>query len=176
MSLKQSMIKIGQQAKSAASKLSITNSKIKKKALSKSAEQIKLNTNEIVDINKTDIDNAVKNNLSSALIDRITLNNERVESIVESLNKIADFPDPVGKILSEWERPNGLKIQKITVPIGVIGIIYESRPNVTADASALGIKSGNAVILRGGTDSFNTSLKIFHILEQSFNESGLPEK
>ena len=175
MSLNQSIIKIGQQAKLAATKLSIVESKIKKKAIIEAAKKIKSNSNEIININNIDIENAKKNNLSTALIDRLTLNIDRVEGIVESLTQIANLEDPIGKILSEWVRPNGLKIQKITVPIGVIGIIYESRPNVTADASALGIKSGNAIILRGGKDSFHTSSKIFKIINESFNDNNLPK-
>ena len=157
MLLKDEIVKIGKQAKNAASKLSILDSKIKEKALKEAAENIFNNTSNIINENKIDIENALKNNLSTALIDRLTLNEERISSISKSLVEIANLPEPVGKILSEWVRPNGLKIKKVTVPIGVIGIIYESRPNVTADASALSIKSGNAVILRGGKDSFHSS-------------------
>ena len=168
MTLKNELKKIGKQAKTAASILSITNSEIKAKALIKSSENIIKNTENIIKENKIDIENAYSNKLSSALIDRLTLDKERILSIAGSLEEIAALPDPVGKILSEWERPNGLKIKKITVPIGVIGIIYESRPNVTADASALSIKSGNAVILRGGKDSFYSSSHIFKVLEESW--------
>ena len=175
MTLKDELKKIGKQAKTAASILSITNSEIKAKALIKSSENIIKNTENIIKENKIDIENAYSNKLSSALIDRLTLDKERILSIAGSLEEIAALPDPVGKILSEWERPNGLKIKKITVPIGVIGIIYESRPNVTADASALSIKSGNAVILRGGKDSFYSSSHIFKVLEESFENMKLPK-
>ena len=175
MLLKDEIVKIGKQAKNAASKLSILDSKIKEKALKEAAENIFNNTSNIINENKIDIENALKNNLSKALMDRLTLNEERISSISKSLVEIANLPEPVGKILSEWVRPNGLKIKKVTVPIGVIGIIYESRPNVTADASALSIKSGNAVILRGGKDSFHSSSYIFKLIEESFIKNNLPK-
>ena len=98
--------------------------------------------------------------LSSAMIDRLTLNDDRIEGMITSLDEIINLKDPVGIILSEWDRPNGLHFQKITVPLGVIAIIYESRPNVTVDASAIAVKAGNAVILRGGKDSFHSSQRL----------------
>tara|TARA_B100000029_G_scaffold513622_1_gene613770 strand:- start:836 stop:2089 length:1254 start_codon:yes stop_codon:yes gene_type:complete len=175
MILKDELIKIGKQAKKAASILSITDSEIKAKALIEASKNIIKNSENIIKENKIDIDNAYNNKLNSALIDRLKLDKDRISSIAKSLEEIATLPEPIGKILSEWERPNGLKITKITVPIGVIGIIYESRPNVTADASALSIKSGNAVILRGGKDSFYSSSYIFKILEESFVNMNLPK-
>lgn len=175
MTLKENIIEIGHKAKIAATHLSTVNEEVKKDALKKAANKIKENVKKIIEKNTIDVDNAIKNNLSSALIDRLTLNTSRVNTIAENIFEIAELPEPIGKILSEWERPNGLKIKKVTVPLGVIGMIYESRPNVTADASALGIKSGNAVILRGGKDSFNSSLEIFNILNDSFNKNNLPK-
>ena len=175
MDINKTIEQIGRKAKKASLELAKINSKNKTKALKKAAKIIIKNKKAILLANKIDIDNAKKNSLGKALVDRLILNTDRIEDISNSLNNIAKLPEPVGKLLSEWKRPNGLKIQKITVPIGVLGIIYESRPNVTADASALGIKSGNAVILRGGRDSFNSSKKIFDIINKSFNESGLPK-
>jgi glutamate-5-semialdehyde dehydrogenase len=112
--------------------------------------------------------------LSAALLDRLELNPERIEAMASGLEAIAGFPDPVGKILAAWERPNGLKISRVSVPLGVIGIIYESRPNVTADAAGLCLKSGNAAILRGGSESFNSSAVILDALQQGLTEAGLP--
>ena len=175
MTLEATLNIIGKQAKIAALKLSMIDSATKEKSLKKAAEKIIDSEKEIISANEIDIKNALDGKLSHALVDRLALNNVRIQSIAKSLNDIADLPDPIGKVLSEWERPNGLKIQKVTVPIGVIGIIYESRPNVTADASALGLKSGNAIILRGGKDSFYSSKKIFEILNSSFNQNNIPE-
>ena len=175
MDLKQQLLDIGKKAKYAASQLSVTKPETKSQALKTASEEILKKEKEIISANKIDIQNAKKNALSEHLIDRLKLDKKRIESISSSLVEIANYEEPVGKIISEWERPNGLKIQKITVPIGVIGIIYESRPNVTADASALSVKSGNAVILRGGKDSFYTSLKIFEILNKVFDNNGLPK-
>ena len=174
MNLKEKIYKIGEQAKIASEKLATIDSKIKVQSLKEAAKEIQLNYKVILNANNTDINKAKENKLNISLIDRLQLNKERIEGIVNSLIEIADLPDPIGKIISEWKRPNGLRIQKVTVPLGVIGIIYESRPNVTADASALAIKSGNAVILRGGSDSFYSSSTIFEILNNSFNKNGLP--
>ena len=135
MTINEEIIEIGKKAKIASSKLSNINSKTKQIALKSAAKKIKENIKEIIKINLIDIQNAEKNNLNSAIIDRLKLSDDRILGITNSLNEIADLPEPVGNIIDEWQRPNGLKIQKISVPIGVIGIIYESRPNVTADAS-----------------------------------------
>ena len=175
MTINEEIIEIGKKAKIASSKLSNINSKTKQIALKSAAKKIKENIKEIIKINLIDIQNAEKNNLNSAIIDRLKLSDDRILGITNSLNEIADLPEPVGNIIDEWQRPNGLKIQKVSVPIGVIGIIYESRPNVTADASAIGIKSGNAIILRGGKDAYNTSYKIYEIINKAFINNNLPE-
>ena len=159
MKLRKVIIEIGKKAKIASYQLSIIKPQIKINALKNGAKEIKKNSKKIILANKIDIKNAIKNNLSNALINRLELNEKKINDISKSLIDIAKLPEPIVKTLSQWKRPNGLNIQKVTVPIGVIGIIYESRPNVTADASALGIKSSNAIILRGGKDSFNTSKK-----------------
>ena len=123
---------------------------------------------------KRQIKNAEKNKLSEAMIDRLVLNHERIEAIALSLKKISDFNDPIGKIINEIERPNGLVIQRVKVPLGVIGIIYESRPNVTADAGGLCLKSGNAVILRGGTEAVNSNRILHSCLIEGLEKAGLP--
>ena len=162
-------------AKKASSQFSNIESEIKNKALKNLIKNIKDNSSELIKANKKDIENAISINLSSAKIDRLMINENRINGIVKSLEEIINIKDPVGIILSEWNRPNGLKIKKVSVPIGVIGIIYESRPNVTVDASAISIKSGNAVILRGGKDSFYSSQKLVDIIRNSFSQAGLPE-
>ena len=165
---------LGIRAKKASIELSNIESSKKNLALENLKSELKLNSNEIIKINKKDIENAMSMNLSSAMIDRLTLNKERIEGVINSLDDIIKLEDPIGIILSEWERPNGLKIKKVSVPLGVIGIIYESRPNVTVDASAISIKAGNAVILRGGKDSFYSSQKLNEIINKAFSDAGLP--
>tara|TARA_B100000029_G_scaffold407820_1_gene408880 strand:- start:3008 stop:4261 length:1254 start_codon:yes stop_codon:yes gene_type:complete len=165
---------LGIKAKKASIELSNIESSKKNLALENLKSELKLNSNEIIKINKKDIENATSMNLTSAMIDRLTLNKERIEGVINSLDDIIKLEDPIGIILSEWERPNGLKIKKVSVPLGVIGIIYESRPNVTVDASAISIKAGNAVILRGGKDSFYSSQKLNEIINKAFSDAGLP--
>ena len=169
------ILELGTKAKKASELLSNISTKIKNEALLELKKNIIKFSDEILKINEKDIENANKKLLSSAIIDRLTLNKDRIDSMTKSIDEIIKLEDPVGKVISEWDRPNGLKIQKISVPLGVIGIIYESRPNVTVDASIICIKSGNAVILRGGTDSFFTSNKLQEIINDSFNAVGLPK-
>ena len=123
------------------------------------------NKKKILHANNLDIEN--KSTLNSALLDRLILDNKRIEGICKGLVDISKLDDPIGKILSEWKRPNGLKIQRVSVPLGVIGVIYESRPNVAADAAALCLKSGNTLILRGGSESFNSSSVIINLIRES---------
>ena len=165
---------LGINAKNAASKLINIQAEKKNEALDYLKRDLKSLSSEIIKVNKKDINNAHAIKLSSAMIDRLTLNEEKINSMISSLEEIINLKDPVGIVLSEWSRPNGLNIQKITVPIGVIGIIYESRPNVTVDASAIAVKAGNAVILRGGKDSFHSSQKLGEIINNAFSKAGLP--
>ena len=169
------ILELGTKAKKASELLSNISTKIKNEGLLELKKNIIKFSDEILKVNEKDIKNANKKLLSSAIIDRLTLNKDRIDSMTKSIDEIIKLEDPVGKVISEWDRPNGLKIQKISVPLGVIGIIYESRPNVTVDASIICIKSGNAVILRGGTDSFFTSNKLKEIINDSFNAVGLPK-
>lgn len=166
---------IGAKARAAAADLAYASSERKAAALFSAAEAIWSRRQEILDANVMDLAAAAEKNLSPALTDRLTLNESRLRSIIDSLRTIAEARDPVGRILDEWTRPNGLHIQRVATPLGVIGVIYESRPNVTADAGALCLKSGNAVILRGGSESFETSQALHACLQQGLREAGLPE-
>jgi Gamma-glutamyl phosphate reductase len=168
------ILSLGSKAKKASALLSLITNEQKNAALEELKTNLNLYSDEIIKENAKDIKNAKTNNLSSALIDRLTLNKERIDGIIYSLDEIIKLKDPIGKIISEWNRPNGLNIQKISIPIGVIGFIYESRPNVTVDASAIAIKSGNAIILRGGKDSFYSSQKLKQIIVLSISKAGLP--
>ena len=168
------ILNIGVLAKKSASLLKKISSERKNLALHNLKKNLKKNTDEILAANSIDIKNAKLNNLSEAMIDRLTLNVDRINQMILSLKEIIDLEDPIGKTISEWDRPNGLHIKKISTPLGVIGIIYESRPNVTVDASAVAMKAGNAVILRGGKDSFFSSYKLWQIINTSFEDAQLP--
>jgi glutamate-5-semialdehyde dehydrogenase len=130
---------------------------------------------EILAANALDMDNAVKKGMTKAFQDRLLLTEARLDGIVDALRSIAELPDPVGSVISEWDRPNGLHIERVRTPLGVIGVIYESRPNVTADAGALCLKSGNVVILRGGSDSVHSSRALVDCLRLGLKQAGLPE-
>ena len=175
MEIKESIINLGIKAKKASSLLANVSENKKNLALIELKKNLIIFQKEIIRINQKDIDNASNTNLSLTKIDRLTLTTERMEGMISSLDEIINLKDPIGNIISEWVRPNGLHIQKISVPLGVIGIIYESRPNVAVDASAIAIKSGNAIILRGGKDSYHSSHKLNEIINTSFLKAGLPE-
>ena len=166
---------IGINAKEAAKILAKTSSEQKNHALEAMSEHILADKKIILDANKIDIENAKSKKLSASFIDRLELNEERISSISDALKEIASFKDPVGKILDSWQRPNGLQISRISTPLGVIGIIYESRPNVTADAGALSLKAGNASILRGGSDSINSCLAIHKSLIKGLKDADINE-
>ena len=166
--------KIAEFSKKASRILSTTSSKIKSKVLKCAAIQIKKNTAKIEKANKKDLRIAKSKGLDDAMIDRLLLDKSRINAISKSLNEIAKWPDPVGKIISKTKRPNGLEIQKVSVPIGVLLVIYESRPNVTTDASALCLKSGNSVILKCGSESLNSSKALLDCLHTSLKKYKLP--
>ena len=147
----------------------------KDKALLLAASEVRSNSKAIIKANVSDLNFARDKKLTAALLDRLMLDEARLESIASGLEMIAQLPDPVGTVLSTWDRPNGLKISRVSVPLGVIGIIYESRPNVTADAGGLCLKSGNAVILRGGSESFHTSGELVRCLKRGLKSANLPE-
>ena len=170
-----SIEQIGINAKEAAKILAKTSSEQKNHALEAMSKHILADKKTILDANKIDIENAESKKLSASFIDRLKLNEERITSISDTLKEIASFKDPVGKILDSWQRPNGLQISRVSTPLGVIGIIYESRPNVTADAGALSLKAGNASILRGGSDSIYSCLAIHMSLVKGLKDAAISE-
>ena len=173
--LSQIMQEIGERARAATRTLAIASWGEKSDALLKSAEAIQLNKARILEANAKDIAAGEKNGLSKAMLDRLRLDESRIEAIADSLKAIAELPDPVGEVISAWDRPNGLRIERVRTPLGVVGVIYESRPNVTADAGALCLKAGNAVILRGGSDSVHSSRAIYNCMVEGLAAAGLPE-
>ena len=174
--IKEKIKQIAQNAKTASRKMGGVNSKIKNDALLKMADDLIANTDQLVKANLKDLEFAKQKGLSSAMQERLMLNKERIEKMADSLREVALLTDPVGEIVKMWRRPNGLQVGRIRTSIGVIGIIYESRPNVTVDAASLCLKSGNAVILRGGSEAINTNITLANILIKTAKESGLPEK
>lgn len=169
------LIIIGQKAKKASKSLGSASSLKKNVALELAAKNLVKQSAVILNANETDIENAKISGLKGAIIDRLILTKERIESIAEGLIQLVSLDDPVGEVISMKQRPNGLKIGQKRVPIGVIGMIYESRPNVTADVFGLCIKTGNVVILRGGKEAFHSNYAIVKILRESLKEAGLPE-
>jgi glutamate-5-semialdehyde dehydrogenase len=168
------MDRLGKAALGAASVLALAGSERKNAALSAAAQAVRARRSEILTANERDMSAARAAKLSGALLDRLYLDEKRVEAIARSIEEVVALPDPVGTVAAEWERPNGLRIQRVRVPLGVIGIIYESRPNVTADAGALCLKSGNAVILRGGSESQHSSAAIHACLLEGLRRAELP--
>jgi len=175
MSIKEMVLEKAKNAKQASRILAKTSTSAKNNALNAMADGLLSAKDELKRENEKDIAYAKEKGLSSALIDRLTLNDKRIEAMANGIKEIVALPDPVGEVTRMWQRPNGLRIGKIRVPLGVIGIIYESRPNVTADAVGLCIKSGNAIILRGGSEAINSNIAIANILVRSAMDAGLPE-
>ncbi|MEM7618367.1 MAG: glutamate-5-semialdehyde dehydrogenase [Pseudomonadota bacterium] len=165
---------IGASAKSAAQQLAQISSDQTNSALHTISQKLKASSAEIIKANNIDVEAGRQKNLTDALIDRLTLSEERIEAIAQSVLDIAALDNPVGQILETVERPNGLIIEKTSVPIGVLGMIYESRPNVTVDAAALCLKSANAVILRGGSESFHSSTVLHQLIQESLEENDIP--
>jgi glutamate-5-semialdehyde dehydrogenase len=175
MNNNKTILNLGINAKKASRLLSRISGQQKNEGLKELKKNLKIFSEDLILVNKIDIKNAHRNKISLVMIDRLTLNADRIKDIIKSLDEIIKLKDPVGGLISEWTRPNGLHIQKISIPLGVIGVIYESRPNVTVDASAISIKAGNAIILRGGKDSFFSSQKLKEIINLSFSSAGLPD-
>ncbi len=169
------MMELGRRARAAAGALAQAPTEAKNDALHGMAANIRARGADILSANEKDVARAREMGKPEAFIDRLALDEARIGAIAAGLEAIAELPDPVGATISEWERPNGLRIARVRVPIGVIGIIYESRPNVTADAGALCMKSGNAAILRGGSDSFHSSAVLVECLRAGLAGAGLPE-
>jgi glutamate-5-semialdehyde dehydrogenase len=165
----------GKRARVAARQLRQCTAEQKNAGLRAMADEIIAAEPELLAANAQDVAKAKTNGLSDAMIDRLTLNSKRLVAMADGIRQVADLPDPVGEIIRDWTRPNGLRIQKVRVPIGVIGIIYESRPNVTADAAVLCAKTGNATILRGGSESINSNVAIAAALARGGAKAGLPQ-
>src|ERR1700738_1381909 len=165
---------IGRAARGAAQLLALPPTEQKNRALRAAAAALRPHRPEILAANANDMHEAAARGVSGALLDRLRLDDKRVEAMAQGLEDIERLADPIGKRLAQWSRPNGMQIERVCVPLGVIGIIYESRPNVTADAGALCLKSGNAVILRGGSESARSSAAIHACLQQGLDAPGLP--
>jgi len=172
--LDEKMQQLGDAARAAARVLALAPTEQKNNALLQAAKAIRAHKGEILKANAKDMEAAQAKALGAALLDRLSLDEKRVEAMAQALEEIAALPDPVGEAIAEWDRPNGLHIERRRVPLGVIGIIYESRPNVTADAGALCLKSGNAAILRGGSESRHSTASIHAALQEGITSAGLP--
>ncbi len=169
------MLGLGTKARDAFRALAQASSAQKDQALRAAAAAIRANTRTILEANARDVGHGKSKGLRASLIDRLALDEARLESVAAGLEAIADLPDPVGMVMDRWTRPNGLEISRVRVPLGVIGIIYESRPNVTADAGGICLKSGNAAILRGGSESIHSSTAIVDCIHEGLRKAGLPE-
>ena len=169
------MAEIGRRARDAAAALALAPAAAKEKALRAAAAAVRAQAEAILAANEEDIAEARRAGIAPALVDRLALDPKRLQAVAQGLEDIAALPDPVGRVLAEWTRPNGLQISRVSVPLGVIGIIYEARPNVTADAGGLAVKSGNAAILRGGSESFHSSRALVAALREGLRAAGLPE-
>ena len=168
------MADIGRRARAAARTLALAPSETKNAALRAMAAAVRADREAILAANLRDVAAMRETGQAGSFIDRSTLDDGRIEAIARSLEEVADLPDPVGAVIAAWERPNGLSIERVRTPLGVVGVIYESRPNVTADAGALCLKAGNAVVLRGGSDALGTSLAIHACLARGLEAAGLP--
>ncbi|MGQ0663692.1 MAG: glutamate-5-semialdehyde dehydrogenase, partial [Pseudomonadota bacterium] len=171
--LEEKMRAVGQRARAAAQALALASAESKERALRLAAAELRARVPELLAANARDMEEA--GGLSPAMRDRLLLDEKRIEAMAKGLEEVASLPDPVGGVMAEWTRPNGLLIQRVRVPLGVIGVIYESRPNVTADAGGLCLKAGNAAILRGGSESFQSSAAIVAALRRGVKQAGLPE-
>ena len=176
MNIQNTLLTIGVKAKAAQTVLRVATTQQKNLALQKAADVIIEQQAEILAANVNDVEQAKANNISGSFLDRLILNPSRIVAMAEGLRQIAKLPDPVGHELARWQRPNGLDISRVAVPLGVIGVIYESRPNVTADAGALCLKAGNAAILRGGKESFYSSQAIMQALQLGLSAANLPQE
>lgn len=175
MDLEGMIVHLGQAAKKAARALATAPTPVKNQVLVRAAAQLRQDSGALLTANRQDVEAGRKNGLSAALLDRLTLTEARLDAMAKGLEIIAELPDPVGETLAMWRRPNGLEIGQVRVPLGVVGVIYESRPNVTADAAGLCLKAGNATILKGGSEAFRTNSAIVDVLTAAAVAAGLPE-
>ena len=175
MDIKTYMLQLGQQARAASRIIAATNTAEKNSALLAIANALNENRQQVLTANAIDLENGKNNGLDAALLDRLELNDVRVDAMIEGLQQVAELADPIGKITDLTTRPSGIELGRMRVPLGVVGIIYESRPNVTIDAASLCLKSGNATILRGGSEAINSNQAIADCIKQGLKASGLPE-
>ncbi|MFO1118110.1 MAG: glutamate-5-semialdehyde dehydrogenase [Beijerinckiaceae bacterium] len=173
--IERQMLALGRAARAAARTLALSPGETRNRALTAAAAALRARSAEILAANAQDVADAKARGTAGSFIDRLTLNEARVEAMARGLEEIAELPDPLGRVLAHFERPNGLKIDRVATPLGVIGVIYESRPNVTADAGGLCLKAGNAAILRGGSESFRSSGAIHACLVEGLRAAGLPD-
>ncbi len=174
MNVKELMLNLTTEARTAARQVATLDTAVKNKALITMAESLLDQGSSIQSENKKDVELAREKGLSKAMIDRLTLSDQVLESMAKGLKDIAALPDPVGEVTGMWKRPNGLQVGRIRIPLGVIGFIYESRPNVTVDAAGLCLKAGNAIILRGGSEALNSNLALAAIIDQALDDTGIP--
>jgi glutamate-5-semialdehyde dehydrogenase len=174
MDLKAAILDMGRSARAASHELVKLSTEEKNRILRSMGQQLRADEAVILRANAQDLERARQNGLSAAMIDRLTLDAKRLEAIAKALEEVAELPDPVGEVLADWTRPNGIRIRKVRVPIGVIGIIFESRPNVTADAASLCFKTGNATILRGGSEAIESNRALAASLQAGGEREGLP--
>lgn len=175
MSINDYVIEIAKKASLASRKLSFIDTNTKNNALLAMADALENNKTSILAANAKDVENAKNSGTTSALIDRLSLDEKRITNMAEGLRSVAKLPDPIGEVINMWKRPNDLSIGKVRVPLGTIGIIYEARPNVTVDAAALCIKSGNSVVLRGGSEAINSNVQVYKTINDAAIKAGLPE-
>lgn len=168
------IVEICTKAKTAAFEMGKLSAEVKNSALSRMANALEANTEKILDANRADVEAAKAKGVKAALLDRLALDQKKVETMAKELREVSALPDPIGTILSTWTRPNGLIISQVRVPLGVVGVIYESRPNVTSDSAGICIKSGNAVILRGGSDALNSNIAIVEVLRKALKSTNVP--
>jgi len=176
MSLEEEIVEICRDARRAARALATASEMQRNSAIARASQRLRTSVSELLEANRRDQEQARAAGMSAAFVDRLALTEGRIETMAAGLEQIALLPDPLGQPIAHWRRPNGLEIVQVRVPIGVVGVIYESRPNVTADAAALCVKSGNAVILRGGSEAFHSNTSIASIFRDALVAAGLPEK
>lgn len=174
MGIKEDVLQQAERAAKAAEVLRVTTDEKRNEALLAMVKKIRNSVDEIKEANRQDMEAGEKAGLSAAMLDRLELTDSRIEGMAVGLEQVAGFEDPLGRVLEERTRPNGLHLQKVSVPLGVIGVVYESRPNVTADAAGLSLKAGNAIVLRGGSEAINSNILLANLLSQACEEVGLP--
>jgi glutamate-5-semialdehyde dehydrogenase len=175
MGLKEKVLAKAMEAKDASRFIARATTDLKNNIILRMADYIKKRKEELFETNRIDISNAEKKGLSKAIIDRLTLNDKRISEMVKGLEEVATLPDPVGEVTKMWLRPNGMYVGKMKVPIGVIGVIYEARPNVTVDVAGLCLKAGNSVVLRGGSEALNSNVLLVKILKEAIKDEGMHE-